>query len=279
MKTDFAAHIYTDFQGLGKLRQAARENSPEALRETAKQFEGLFIQMLLKSMRDAMPVDGGFDGQQVKFYQGLFDQQVSLDLAQGNGIGLAEVLYRQLGGRANDTPVAQPLKFPATPKVADFAQSPQAFVEQLWPHAVRAGASLGVAPEVLIAQSALETGWGEHVIRDPGGSSSHNLFGIKADRHWQGKRVTVPTLEYESGVAVRKRAAFRAYDSVAASFDDYVSFISSHARYREALASAHDPEKYLKALQEAGYATDPAYAEKIHSIMSRHSFSQLVAKE
>ncbi len=285
------AGIYTDFQGLAQLRQAAREQSPEAARETARQFEGLFIQMMLKSMRAATPVEGGFDSEQVRFFQGMFDQQISLSLAGAGGMGLADVLYQQLGGAQSSEGNPRPLRAPyASPMSAHATTSPAAshgvhsestetapqFVQRLWPHAVRAGNALGVSPEVLIAQSALETGWGKKVIRDHQGNTSHNLFGIKADPHWRGQKISVGTLEYENGVAVREQAAFRAYDSVADSFDDYVNFIASNGRYDKALKAGDDPEGYLRGLQEAGYATDPRYAEKILRILSQNSFAAQV---
>ena len=285
------AGIYTDFQGLAQLRQAAREQSPEAARETARQFEGLFIQMMLKSMRAAMPVEGGFDSQQVRFFQGMFDQQIALNLAGTGGMGLADVLYQQLGGvqygegnsRPLRAPYASPMSAHATPSLAsshgvhsESTETPPQFVHRLWPHAVRAGNALGVSPEVLIAQSALETGWGKKVIRDHHGNTSHNLFGIKADSHWRGQKISVGTLEYENGVAVREQAAFRAYDSVADSFDDYVNFIAANGRYDKALKAGDHPEGYLRGLQEAGYATDPRYAEKILRILSQNSFAAQV---
>jgi flagellar protein FlgJ len=281
------ASIYTDFQGLAGLRRAARERSPEALRETARQFEGLFIQMIVKAMRESLPKDGLFDSEQVRFFQGMFDQQISLDLAQRGGLGLAEVLYRQLGGEPGGSRRLHPLAAPYSPRAgstpggpeaptstapAGYAESPEAFVSELWPHAVRAGRALGVAADVLIAQSALETGWGRKVIRDRDGNPGHNVFGIKADGAWQGRKTIVSTLEYQDGVAVRRQAAFRAYDSVAQGFEDYVAFISSNPRYQQALALSAQPRAYLKALQDAGYATDPAYADKILSIMSGGSF-------
>ncbi len=285
------ASIYTDFQGLARLRRSARERSPEALRESARQFEGLFIQMMLKSMRQTLAGDGLFDSEQVRFFQGMFDQQVSLDLAQRGGLGLAEVLYRQLGGEADGPRRPYPLTAPYAPRVDGaaashtespaktspaYAESPQAYVSELWPHAVRAGRALGVAPQVLIAQSALESGWGRKMIRNGNGEPSHNLFGIKADGHWQGRRALVTTLEYQDGVAQRRRAAFRVYDSAAQGFEDYVAFLSSNPRYRQALALGADPRAYLRALQEAGYATDPAYSDKVLSIISSGSFQSRI---
>ena len=137
----------------------------------------------------------------------------------------------------------------------------------LWPHASEAAARLGLPPEALLAQAALETGWGRHVIRRADGGSSHNLFGIKADGRWQGERASTQTLEYVDGVAVRVRDHFRAYASHADSFNDYVDFLQRNPRYRDALQRTGDAAAYFSALQAAGYATDPAYATKIQRIL------------
>ena len=134
------------------------------------------------------------------------------------------------------------------------------------PHAVQAGAELGVSPLVLVAQAALETRWGQHVP-SAGDASSFNVFGIKADAGWTGRRVAKETLEYQDGVAVRRREPFRAYESLEHGFNDLVGFLKSHARYAAALASATDPGRYAQALQRAGYATDPGYATKINAIL------------
>lgn len=297
-----SAYTYTDFHGFADLRRMAREESPEAADAAARQFEALFIQMMLKSMRDAMPAESGMDGDQVRFYREMFDQQIALEMSRGDGIGLRESMLR---GLAPETPpaaaAAADLRLPeqrvparaawpveaavrSAPSPPDTQsvisgvpwrpESPEAFIRELWPHAERAGAALGLAPEVLLAQSALETGWGRHVIPRGDGSSSHNLFGIKADARWSGDRVQVNTLEYVDGVAEQQRAAFRAYDSPAESFTDYVDFLQRNPRYRGALAQASDAEGYLRGLQSAGYATDPAYADKILDILGRGTLPQ-----
>lgn len=310
-------HATTDTTGAGTLadlRRAARAGDATAAREAAQQFEALFVNMMIKQMREAAPTDGGlFGGEGMKLYESMHDQQLSLAMARRGGIGLADAIERQLlppaaPGLAGDEP--RPLNFPAhrlparvTPLVmldrsasavtpsqpmptARAARldrpaatgeangnaspvSPEEFVQRLLPHARRAAARLGVAPEVLIAQSALETGWGRHVMRDGEGRSSHNLFGIKASGGWSGDSVRVATLEYRDGVARRENAAFRGYPDEAASFADYVRLVGGHPRYRQAIANADSPEGYLRGLQEAGYATDPAYAEKILSILDR----------
>lgn len=277
------AGVYTDFKGLAELKADARERSPEALRETARQFEALFLQMMLKSMRSATQEGGLFDSQQTKFYQEMFDQQVALDLAGRGGTGLTQMLVRQLGGApsAPDMPAAPSFKVsaPRAPAAADWAPAtPAEFARDLWPHAERAAARLGVAPEVLIAQAALETGWGGQQIRHADGRSAYNLFGIKADTRWSGARVEVETTEYVDGAPRRERAAFRAYESLAQAFDDYARFLQDDRRYGQALAAAPDAEGYLRGLQAAGYATDPAYADKILDILGRGSFQTRVAE-
>jgi flagellar protein FlgJ len=150
-----------------------------------------------------------------------------------------------------------------------------AFVNALWPHAKAAAEELGVDPKLLLAQAALETGWGKSLLTYADGTHSHNLFGIKADKSWQGRRIVKSTLEYEAGTVVRRQAAFRSYDNFVDSFKDYVNFLKSNPRYANALAKADDPDAYIRSLQKAGYATDPKYAQKILSIARHERFANL----
>jgi flagellar protein FlgJ len=142
----------------------------------------------------------------------------------------------------------------------------QMFMNQLLPHAQQAADKLGVDANILLAQAALETGWGQSVIKNDQGKSSFNLFNIKADKSWTGQQARVSTLEYADGMARKEMAGFRSYDSYKASFDDYVDFIKSNPRYNEALKKADNAAQYVRELQKAGYATDPRYAEKIMNI-------------
>lgn len=296
------AQVYTDFSGLAALRARAREDQEAALDQVARQFESLFLQMMLKSMRDASPGGGLLDSQQSEFYREMYDQQIALEMTRGEGIGLADVLKRQLaGGVTQPRQGLSPQDYLGIPIVVDLpatvdaapastqAQAmsavgvsavldgtPDTFVAQLRPLAERAAGRLGLAPEALLAQAALETGWGRHVMRHADGSSSHNLFGIKADSRWQGERLQTSTLEYRDGVALNTRADFRAYASYARSFDDYVEFVQRNPRYREALRQAGDPAAYFDALQSAGYATDPAYADKIMQILDSGAMRRAV---
>lgn len=270
------AGIYTDFDGLSRLKGQASEQTPEAKKEVAQQFEALFIQTMLKSMRDASQLSESTDGDQTRFYQDMFDKQIALDLANGSGIGLAAVIERQLGGDVAASPSSAKL-FSDPVEQHWKPDNQQAFIKDLWPFASKAARELGVEPEVLIAQSALETGWGQKVITDEQGLSSLNLFGIKADGRWQGDHASVTTLEFRDGVAQQERASFRSYPSRADSMSDYVDFIKNGSRYASALANASDAGSYLNALQQAGYATDPAYTQKISGIMSDDAFLQTVA--
>jgi flagellar protein FlgJ len=222
----------------------------------------------------------------------MHDKQIAMDMAQTRGIGLAEMLKRQLGGGISPAhrelepqdylgmPItAQPPRGTAADAagvVSGPAQaedpvrldgSPETFLRALWPAAEQAAARLDLAPEALLAQAALETGWGRHVMRHGGGDSSHNLFGIKADARWDGDTVSTDTLEYRDGVALKTRASFRAYASFEQSFEDYVDFLQRNPRYREALQRTADPKAYFAALQDAGYATDPVYADKILRVL------------
>ncbi len=170
-----------------------------------------------------------------------------------------------------DAPDASGSSAQQSPVPARF-DSPAQFVKHLLPIARSVAADTDVDPRVMIAQAALETGWGKHMIEAGDETPSHNLFGIKADQRWQGDAVTVATTEYREGVPLTEQAAFRSYADYESSFRDYLSFLKSNPRYRDALASASDPAQFADKLQAAGYATDPAYGEKIRRIMSGASF-------
>ena len=235
-----------------------------------------------------------------KFYQGMYDDQLAIHLTSGpnGGIGLADMLVKQLDNRKPGEPQGKSIDaYSALPSLPisllgqnepkmsvdpinakdtvvqaeklNF-ETPKSFIDAILPHAKKAAKDLGTTPGVLVAQAALETGWGKSIL--PGkGESSYNLFNIKADSRWQGDRVYSKTLEYEKGVPFQENAAFRQYDSLEQSFDDYVGFIKSNPRYEQALQVSEQPNEYIQALQDAGYATDPKYAAKVQSIMARYS--------
>jgi flagellar protein FlgJ len=240
-----------DFQGLNALRVSAQQQSPAALTEAAIQFEALFIGEMLKSARQASFGDGIFDSQQTQQYLAMMDQQVALEMARSGGYGFGDQIVRgmeKLGAGGYPTP--------------------DAFVADIWPHARVAGQRLGVDPEVLVAQAALETGWGESIMQRPDGRPSFNFFGIKADAKWHGDRVLKPTLEFRDGVPERVKQPFRAYASAADGFADYTRLIGGSARYGAARASSSDARAYAHALQDAGYATDPDYAKKLLAVFA-----------
>lgn len=297
----------TDFNQFPELRRMVGEGGESgdaALREVAGQFEALFIQTLLKNMRDASIGEGLFgDSEEHKMYESMLDQQLSLEMASGKGIGIAEMLVRQLGGETGDTPkpavavpaqtVPQVSRRPAPPyappAVAETGSmskpvpalappqaeaapvepgfdTPESFVRELWPHVKRVASELGVEVRAILAQAALETGWGQHVPADASGRSSNNLFGIKADSRWDGNAVAKPTIEFDNGVARQERARFRAYDSIADSVRDYLDFLRGNPRYQGVAATDGSPRAFGQSLADAGYATDPDYAKKIDRV-------------
>ncbi|MGZ8181640.1 MAG: flagellar assembly peptidoglycan hydrolase FlgJ [Methylobacter sp.] len=333
------ADVYTDFNGLAKLKGQARKDSPEALKEVAKQFESIFLNNVLKSMRAAKLADGAMDNDQSKFYNDMYDQQLAVHLSGSPGVGLADLIVKQLSpekpknekqdiedylnrsgglsrsaaeqvhavnrqvsgktgsfadGQAMVTPYRQdrsPLdemtEFPFNSDRAVQSmrtlkdghalpiQSAEEFVRRLHPLAVEAAKELGVDPKVILAQAALESGWGRSVIKSGNGSNSFNLFNIKADKSWQGKQVQVATLEFDQGIAKKVNAGFRSYNSFEDSFRDYVDFIKSNPRYSDALKKAGNAEQYMHELQRAGYATDPKYTSKVMSIYQGNTMAGL----
>ncbi|HET9330254.1 MAG TPA: flagellar assembly peptidoglycan hydrolase FlgJ [Steroidobacteraceae bacterium] len=293
--------VYGDFAGLEKLKSSARSQDPSALRQVAQQFESLFARMMLKSMRKAIGTDPIFGSDQAQMYQGMFDDQLSLDLTRGRGLGLADMLMRQLRGGtpggAAEVQAASPATATGTSRaIAPAAPAPTPaaapsgaeraqFIRNLWPQAEQAGRQLGVHPAGLIAQAALESNWGRSVPQGHDGSSSHNLFGVKANGTWHGTAVTASTREFTNGSASTAPAAFRAYASPEAGWQDYVALVGGSARYRAALNSGGDVGAYASALQRGGYATDPDYAHKVTAVarqvaavMADPAFGQVAVK-
>lgn len=268
--------FFADPQGLSALRNDAKAQDPAALKEAAKQFESLFTQMLLKSMRAANKSFGEsmFESEQTQFYQDMFDDQMAVHMSQGKGLGLADMLVRQLqqgapsaGNEASATrDVGSTTRSNSSAVAYPLSASKQDFVRQMLPHAEAAARELGVDPHALLAQAALETGWGKSVPCNAAGECSFNLFGIKAGTQWSGASVNVPTLEFEEGVAVRKVERFRAYESPADSFRDYARLIGGNARYENAVGTGNNVAAFASALQQGGYATDPNYARKLVAV-------------
>lgn len=272
------AAVYGDFAGLEKLRSGAAHSDPTALRQVARQFESLFARMLIKSMRAAVGRDPIFGSDQAQTYQSMFDDQLSLELTKGKGLGLADMLVRQLqqagatrqaapSGAASATPAAPRAAAPATTPAAPASGSERAsFISQVWPDAQQAAQQLGVHPVSLMAQAALETNWGRSVPRSASGASSNNFFGIKAGSGWGGAAVSAGTQEFAGGALQQTSAAFRAYASPAASFEDYVALLKASPRFSAALGNGADVQSFATALQQGGYATDPDYARKVAAV-------------
>jgi flagellar protein FlgJ len=277
--TDMTDKFTADPQGLAALKRAAKDNSPEAIKAVAKQFESVFMNMMLKSMREATPQDGMFDNDQSRLYTSMLDQQLSQNLAT-KGIGLADVLTRQLSNFSSPvmpSAIAVPVPVQAAPLTdvapkssASTGQSTQAqaFQQRLQAHAEEASRTTGIPAKFMLGQAALESGWGRKEINNADGTSSHNLFGIKATAGWQGKTVDAITTEYVDGVAQRRIEKFRAYDSYADSFRDYAHLLKSNPRYQQVIASGQDAVGFAHGLQRAGYATDPHYADKLTRIIN-----------
>jgi flagellar protein FlgJ len=265
-------NFFADFQGIAALKNDAKAQAPTALKEAARQFESLFTQMLLKSMREAnksFGEDSLFGSDQADMYQDMFDDQIAMQMSKGKGLGLADMLIKQLAGGVQ--PTEQTSASPPSAASANrqsLTASKDDFISQLRPHAEVAARELGVDPNALLAQAALETGWGRSVPCNANGECSFNLFGIKAGSQWSGATVNVPTLEFEEGVAVRKVERFRAYDSPADSFRDYAALIRDSSRYANARGAGDNVEAFAAALQQGGYATDPHYAQKIAAVAS-----------
>jgi flagellar protein FlgJ len=316
-----------DPNALAGLKRQAKDNSPQAVAASAKQFEALFLQMVLKSMREATPSNGLTDNEQTRMYQGLLDQQLAQNLAQQGGMGLAQALVRQLGGGAGgsagpaaaatpaglnprtllpartaavparvESPAAVPARMEAAPAapattasttppaatIPPVASAPaptsapapapgsaaakRAFVERLWPHAEEASRATGIPAHFMIAQAALETGWGKHELRHKDGSASFNLFNIKAGSRWAGNALQVTATENANGQAVIESSRFRSYSSYAEAFKDYARLLTSSPRYADVVGQT-DAAGFARGLQRAGYATDPMYADKLTRII------------
>ncbi len=280
-----------DFSALAQLAGSAvqrerAEAGEDSLRETARQFEALFIKQLLAEV-DVAGSLGGEDNAQSDFINSMWRDRISQQMSQGEGLGLASMLVQQLGGEPpvrSARTLSGPLVDLQDRGVALYREngpgderfgSREDFVRQLRPLLEQAAQELGISPRVLLAQAALETGWGRHLPQAADGTPSHNLFGIKADAGWSGEAVRSPTQEYRDGRMEPVNDGFRRYASFADSVRDYVDFLRSNPRYERALAHGGSDENFLRGLKSAGYATDPEYVDKVigvaHSpVMARY---------
>ncbi len=293
------ASNYQDISSLDNLRKEAQGDEKAALEKVAKQFEGIFMKMLLKSMREANKAfesESPFNSQSSETYRNMHDDQMAMELSENGSLGLAGLIVQQLSPQSSGFTPSSVLRsdsgMPMTQaaasrnntasevpasidkNLAQVAQqpkftSPKDFVEQLLPLANKAAKELGASPNLLIAQAALETGWGQKIAAKQPQQSSFNLFNIKADKRWDGESAKVSTLEYRDGVAVREKAQFRAYDDFKQSFEDFAGFIKNSSRYQQAMENVSNPASFLQGIQKAGYATDPNYADKVMSVLGR----------
>ena len=284
------ANLAISAQSLDSLRAKAKQSPDQALKAAAQQFEAVFMNMMMKSMRDATPQDGLFDSEQTRMYTSMLDQQMAQNMA-GKGIGLADIMIRQLGSAANaatanekitnqgavndqssvDQAPYTPASYVPTPAPAPHAQIPQDFVQHFAGVAAQVSNETGVPVHLMLGQAALESGWGKREIRTADGNTSHNLFGIKATGDWKGDVAEVVTTEYRDGVAKKQVAKFRAYDSYAEAFSDYARLLRDNPRYAPVMEQRQNLADAAQALQRAGYATDPNYADKLAGVMNRIS--------
>ena len=325
MKQASQVHVFTDLHRFSELRAGIDKQSDAVTSEVAKEFEALFIEMMLSSARKASLEGGLFDSHALKLYREMFDTQAARILAEQGALGFADSIgnfIQQVTGTTGEQPnppsddvpgrhAARELRLPsrrvdipipsilpvaetsdsdppqpmnwtrealfpqpapvraasqAVPSMPGIGERQRRFVQHLWPHAEQAAAKLGTTPSVIVAQAALETGWGAHIIPGNQGDSSNNLFGIKANKAWRGRSTNVQTFEFLGGRPIKTNAMFRTYDHIADSFADYVSFVQENPRYQRALENASNPDSYIRELARAGYATDPRYARKIIAI-------------
>ncbi len=279
--------LAADAQSLGRLKMEAGKNTPAAIQETAKQFESLFMRELLKSMREASASlkSGMMDNPGSDLGTDLLDQQFAVQMSgQPGGLSelIAQQLTRQMGVAANaasgtanaaeastdataPAPARRPAELPrATGSTARAPTTSQAnFVQQHSDIANKVERTSGIPASYMLGQAGHETGWGRHEIKSKDGTPSFNLFGIKAGASWGGKVAEITTTEYVNGVAQKRVAKFRAYDSYEDSFKDYARLISESPRYAKAREQTSSAHAYASGLQKAGYATDPEYAAKL----------------
>ncbi|MFT8211228.1 MAG: flagellar assembly peptidoglycan hydrolase FlgJ [Symbiopectobacterium sp.] len=287
-----------DAQSLNSLKREVSTDpqSKEGIRAVARQMEGIFVQLMMKSMRSATMEDGLLNNEQTKLYTSMYDQQVGQKIASGKGLGLADVMVKQLTATQNaDIPSSaaaeeSTLRFDgallrtmptaeveqmvrkAVPKLpasgSALPLSSSNFVSQLAVPAQIASQQSGIPHHLIMAQAALESGWGQSEIPTADGRPSHNLFGIKAGSNWDGPVTEITTTEYEDGVAKKVKASFRVYDSYMDALGDYVKLLTNNPRYSN-VAAAGSAEQAAHALQRAGYATDPQYAQKLISMIQQ----------
>lgn len=303
-----------DPKNMADLRSSIKENPQAGLKAAAQQFESMMLQMVLKSMRDATPQSGMMDSDQTRFFTSILDQQLAQNLSSQGKLGFARLIEQQLGRNLTAGMTAAPMELDGMPSdvfqkslllqrqaansagarvagagASRWRSTPDAvsgsqlsvgtdsgageFVSRIWPYALGAANALGVPTQFVVAHSALESGWGKGEIRLANGAPSFNLFGVKAGRGWQGPSVEVQTTEYVDGVAQTVKERFRVYGSYAESFRDYANLLRNNGRFSSVIGQ-QDGARFAGALQRSGYATDPAYAEKLTRIINGTTLRQ-----
>ena len=302
-----------DVQGFDAMRAQANAAPQQGLKAAAKQFDAVFTQMMLKSMREATPSDGPFDSHDSATFTSMLDQQLAQNMG-AKGIGVADMMLKQLMRNAGATAsadgtgasgdssanagnmaamnamakayanaagssTASKASLSGSGYSADSALTPPArgvgsdkvaaFVDRLAAPAQAASSATGIPARFIIGQAALESGWGKREIKNNDGSSTHNVFGIKATSDWTGKTASAVTTEYVNGKPQKVVEKFRAYDSYEDALTDYASVLKSNPRYAPVVEASRDAAGFAHGMQKAGYATDPQYAKKLISIM-RH---------
>ncbi len=282
-RLDSMGNLALDTQPLEQLRAQARQSPDQALKAAAQQFESVFLNMMLKSMREATPQDGMFDSEQTRMFTGMLDQQLAQSVAS-RGVGLADIMVRQLGRFQNAENLLPGASLPSALLPPAYSAEGSAgagdlslgahnvrqdFINRMLPHAMQVSQTSGVPPQLMLGQAALESAWGNREIRMTDGSTSYNLFGIKANAGWNGKVAEAMTTEYRNGIAHKQVEKFRAYSSYAEAFHDYANMIRNNPRYAEVLQQRGDIAGMAQAIQNAGYATDPKYADKLTQVMGK----------
>jgi flagellar protein FlgJ len=314
---DLSSRLSFDVQSAAALRMKAAEGDPAAVKAAARQFEAMFVQTMLKTMRQTHFTSEGDvfgDSSSLKLYQELLDQQWAQTISSGRGLGFADMIIKRLtqdatneaamqraaGGvvaqqAEQDKPAThaplhqQPIIAPTVPMLHPAAQTAdqtgattqdsagknprrvqgderkQHFIEAMLPYAQIAEKVSGVPAGFVLAHAALESGWGRREIVAADGTVSHNLFGIKADGGWAGNVVSTMTTEYRQGLAMKVSAKFRAYTDYAEAFTDYAKLLKK--RYHNAVEAGSDASAFATGVAAGGYATDPAYAEKLQEVI------------
>jgi peptidoglycan hydrolase FlgJ len=297
---DLSQRFALDVQGFDALRAQANASPQQGVKTAARQFDAVFTQMMLKSMRDATPSDGPFDSHDTATFTSMLDQQMAQQMSS-KGIGVADALLKQLmrnagvaggAGNAGNTAALNALQkayanasangslasgkgysansalMPALHGDGGSAKV-DAFVGKLAAPAQAASAATGIPARFIIGQAALESGWGKGEIKKANGQTSHNVFGINATKDWTGQTVTAVTTEYVNGQPKRVVDTFRAYGSYEEAMTDYANVLKNNPRYASVLSTSRDPASFAHGMQRAGYATDPQYANKLISIMQK----------